>query len=348
MAAGRGRRRRRAAASPVTFRVAGRVVDRRTGSALAGLRVEVWDKDVRFHSLLGSADTDRGGHFAVAFDSSYYGDYGGDLLPDVFYKVFRADELLLTTESKPYRDLATGASTVLLEVDAGQTMPQTQEVELHELGEAIAAAAAGMQQELARYPNALGAFVVDEMELNIPLHMRVSDLGQIMATVADGAGEQPGGAPPAQIRLRVRPVLGATQPPPVTSGQSLSDLDALPPNVVDHLRAHRIFSVDDLLRVTRAPAGRAALAELAPAVDVGSLLDRAAVLSMPAVPARVRTALLKNGVLSPIAFAKADATDLAARLSQAVGEPITADVVRDWQTDIQPIALISEPSRRPA
>lgn len=98
------------------FRVQGRVVDRATRRGVRGLRVEAWDRDTRYHDLLGVEITDRDGRFALSFDSEYFGDYAPDTLPDLYYRVFQAGTLLAGTEAEVNRNAAPGTHEVTLEV----------------------------------------------------------------------------------------------------------------------------------------------------------------------------------------------------------------------------------------
>jgi hypothetical protein len=338
------------------WKIVGRVLDAASGRPGAGLRVEGWDRDTKYHDLLGGAVTDVDGRFAFAFDERWFGDHAPDRLPDIFFRVFRRDALVHTTESEPRMNVPPGPVQVDLAVrlppDDAPAPPRpalaalpSAEVALHELGESLAVAAASVQRELARYPSELGAFVLDEIEVSIPARMRVDGYGQVMATVVDTEAAQ--GA--AQIRLRVKPVLGAAIAPPRVLAQPVSKLGVLDAAAVERLAAARIFSVDDLVRVASAPAGRSALEKdgLAPLLD--RALDRADVLAMPSIPAAAKEALVDDGVESPTAFVKQDAAALAERLSSRLGEKVTPEDVKLWQRDVGTRIALPRPTigRRP-
>src|SRR4051794_35808076 len=63
--------------------------------------------------------------------------------------------------------------------------PRSEEVAIHELGESLAATVASVQGEMARYNTALGTYVLDEIDISIPVMLRVTKLGQVMARVTD-------------------------------------------------------------------------------------------------------------------------------------------------------------------
>src|SRR5919202_4723416 len=103
--------------APATFRIDGTVLDRATHSGVPGARVVAWDRDVKYHSLLGVAQTDAQGHFQITFDETYFGDYGGDKLPDLYLKVFLDDRLVKSTEDQVRRNLPAGDTSLQVEVE---------------------------------------------------------------------------------------------------------------------------------------------------------------------------------------------------------------------------------------
>ena len=80
------------------YRVAGRVIDRKTRRGIKDVKVEAWDKDLIIDDLLGSAITGDQGGFAIRFDESDFRDLFLDREPDLYFKVFRGDELIKSTE----------------------------------------------------------------------------------------------------------------------------------------------------------------------------------------------------------------------------------------------------------
>ncbi len=100
------------------FRIIGRVIDHKTRQGVAGLRVEAWDKDRIFHDLVGSAVTDGQGNFVIELASSYFKELFLDRRPDLFFKLFREDELIKSTEDSVLWNVAAGDTEVVIEVNA--------------------------------------------------------------------------------------------------------------------------------------------------------------------------------------------------------------------------------------
>lgn len=99
-----------------TFRITGRVIDSATQQGIAGLQVEAWDKDLICNDLVGSTATDEQGAFQIAFTEAHFKELFLDRQPDLFFKVFREDELIKSTEDSVLWNVAAGNTEVVIEV----------------------------------------------------------------------------------------------------------------------------------------------------------------------------------------------------------------------------------------
>jgi hypothetical protein len=98
------------------FRIEGQLINRNTGDGISGLRVETWDKDKKLDDPLGSATTDANGCFLVEFHESDFQDSCGDLLPDVYFKIYSGDTLIKSTEDSVDYDLSR-ETVIIIEMD---------------------------------------------------------------------------------------------------------------------------------------------------------------------------------------------------------------------------------------
>lgn len=315
--------------------------------------VEAWDKDVRYHSLLGRQSVAADGRFTITFDEQYFGDFGGDHLPDVFFKVVRDGALLLTTEGQPRTNMAAGRHAVMLDVPDANLQghptngtplppptPVTSEVVLHELGTALAATLATVQRELQRYPGAAGVQVVDEFDVTLPVAVRTDDLGQVLATVTSkaAAGEALG-----SIRLRTRPQAGHV-PRPVVAPQPVDVLPQLEPEEVEELRRRRVFTVDDLQRVSSSRPGLESLSKIVPTERLNRAVEQCELLSLGNLPPIVAEELVRADVSGPKELLERDPEVLAKTLTSRLGEQVSPDDITSWQSELRDLMRIELPS----
>jgi hypothetical protein len=102
--------------------VTGVVVDRMTQRGVAGVIVEAWDRDTKYHDMLGQAATNADGAFVIAFDSDYFGNAAPDRGADIFFRAYLDDREVLTTFERPLRNVRPGRHDMRLEID----LPQVQ------------------------------------------------------------------------------------------------------------------------------------------------------------------------------------------------------------------------------
>ena len=99
-----------------TFRITGRVIDQ-TGQGVEGLRVKAWDKDLIFDDSLGKATTDEQGCFTIEFDESYYQELCFDRKPDIFFKVYKDNTLVKSTEDSILWNVSAGDREIIIHVE---------------------------------------------------------------------------------------------------------------------------------------------------------------------------------------------------------------------------------------
>lgn len=233
--------------------------------------------------------------------------------------------------------------------DKSQVPPISTEVALHELGNGLAISFATVQNELARYPNELGAFLLDEVEVTIPVRLRIDELGQIRVhMIEDNSDKSEGG----QIHLRIRPVLGATQTTPKCADQPLSTLgDILPTEAIQRLEELRVFSIEDLLRIARDAAGQRAVEKLLPEVKLNTVVERATLFTLPDLTPRLAETLLQIGVTSPTDLVKRNSKDLAneinKRLEGKTDKILTPEDVNNFQSSIRLLTQLRLPNSQP-
>src|SRR5439155_7557587 len=76
----------------------------------------------------GSAVTDEQGKFQIEFTESYFKELFFDRKPDLFFKVFRGDVLIGSTEDSVLWNVGAGDSEIAIEVDAGmEQQPKSRE-----------------------------------------------------------------------------------------------------------------------------------------------------------------------------------------------------------------------------
>ncbi len=220
------------------------------------------------------------------------------------------------------------------------TSAASTEVALHELGESLVTSAVTVQRELRRYGEANGAFMLEDLEMELPVKLRVDSLGQMMAEVVS---EPAANSVLTRIRLRIRPDSHPVDAIPIIADAPLARLNTLSSQQIAFLEQHRIFSVEDLLRAVRSVAVRNALEAVIPAAALDDSLSRAGVLLIPVVPPRVAMALLDMGLKSADEFLHRDTLELATLLTKSLGETVSSDFVMRWQGDLKQLHVLKAP-----
>ena len=99
------------------YRIDGLVEDATNGDPVPDVLVEAWDKDFGTDDLVGSATTDAQGRFVMEFDDSYFEELFFDHRPDLYFRVFLGDNLLLSTEDDVMWNVDAGSTSVTLPVE---------------------------------------------------------------------------------------------------------------------------------------------------------------------------------------------------------------------------------------
>lgn len=104
------------------FNVSGRVINSLTKEGVYNLRVEAWDKDVKYNDLLGVEQTNTDGSFEISFDLSYFREYAPDNAPDLFFKIYNGRELIKSTEDSVTWN-ASEQTDIVIDVDIIEERP---------------------------------------------------------------------------------------------------------------------------------------------------------------------------------------------------------------------------------
>lgn len=108
---------------PKKYRVFGCIIDKNSEKGVAGLRVEAWDKDLICDDLVGSTLTGKQGIFQIEFDDSYFKELFLDREPDLFFKVFRKREFLISTERAILWNFKSQKKKIVIEIEEQQPRP---------------------------------------------------------------------------------------------------------------------------------------------------------------------------------------------------------------------------------
>lgn len=101
------------------YSVKGHVIDQATGIGIGGVRVDAWDKDLIVDDPVASVIADGLGFFQFAFDESYFRGIFFDRRPDLYFKIYRAQKLIWSTEDSVLWNIDSELTEVVIKVGAG-------------------------------------------------------------------------------------------------------------------------------------------------------------------------------------------------------------------------------------
>ncbi len=90
---------------PKIITITGKVVGIKHGRGIEGLLIEAWDKDFASKHIVGKDITDENGVFKITFNQREFAAMFKDKNPDIYFKVFKDDRLLASTEREVYWNL---------------------------------------------------------------------------------------------------------------------------------------------------------------------------------------------------------------------------------------------------
>src|SRR5438105_1277446 len=82
-----------------TYHTSGHLLDLKTHTAVAGLRIEAWDKALISHDLVAVDTSDTTGAFDFTLSSGYLRQLFVDRRPVLFFRVFQGTRLVASTET---------------------------------------------------------------------------------------------------------------------------------------------------------------------------------------------------------------------------------------------------------
>ncbi|MCC6612868.1 MAG: hypothetical protein IT320_05270 [Anaerolineae bacterium] len=224
------------------------------------------------------------------------------------------------------------------------------ELTILELGESVVQALTGVQQTLARSADDAGRYLMDEVELDVPVRLRIGPDGQVLVSPAEG--DEPAHQL-TRIRLKLRPAEqdeSVGLPLPTGTDRPLTVLSELVPIVIQRLNDLRIFTVGDFLRTTSTVRGYALLSKLDMDFDLDKTIDQAKLVASPEMPYVLAEDLLQHNVNSRVEFAKLSPAQLKASVSDRLLEIMGMDEITRIQAVIrqQPDVIYAGVGNRPS
>lgn len=106
------------AAADLPFIIKGKLLDRMSHTPVPWLRIEAWDRDLVMDDLVGGAVSDAEGQFTIRFNAKYFKEWFFDRKPDLYFKVFRGQQLIANTRPDARRNVPPGEISIAVEIQA--------------------------------------------------------------------------------------------------------------------------------------------------------------------------------------------------------------------------------------
>lgn len=194
------------------------------------------------------------------------------------------------------------------------------ELTILELGESIVQALTGVQQKLAQSADEAGRYLMDEVEMDVPVRLRVGQDGQVYVTPAEG--DEPAHVL-TRVRLKLRPAEqdeSVGLPLPAGTDRPLSVIPDLNVETIRQLNALHLFTIGDFLRASSTVRGYEMLAQLKIDFDLDKTIGQAKLVASPEMPYILAEDLLLHGVNSRAEFARLTKDELQQVISERVIE----------------------------
>jgi len=206
-----------------------------------------------------------------------------------------------------------------------------EELVMHEVGELLVAAAISTQRESRRYQSDYGQIQLSELEVELPAMLRVDKLGQLRAKVVNEVSSSDA---VARIRLRVSHLPDVPTVASPLASQSLSELSDLSDEQIAALSRYRVFTGEDIRRVTRTVAGLQAVQSMIGCEELNKVLETVEFISAPGLSPELSWALLKASIKSKQDLLKCPEEELAKKLQAITGVDVSAESISDLKRHI--------------
>ena len=106
-----------------TLTIKGQINDLAKSKLPSNLKIEAWDLDAKNHDKLGTSFVDASGKFEINFNESDFKDHPSDYAPDVYFKIFRAERLIKSTEKEVLKNLTDFSEELKVQINSNEMVP---------------------------------------------------------------------------------------------------------------------------------------------------------------------------------------------------------------------------------